>query len=1172
MGNTKNSISSLIAQFLRLQKNSIEIINKLSEVTSSPNDTVEIEFINDDSVIEKIQIPSFGFLKNEIRRVDQNVMALSGMEDSNANIRKPDGTVSKIYTSTLLRDPEPPTSLQVPSTFKTRSNWFFESFLNPLLYVSINVENQIPADCKKVVVRRVIADTQTESKRNFFDSNLKGRNDLTYEQYISSLAGQGIGYFIDESVVDLPLQVIRYKGNFSVIRIFDEKTSVVSDGVSQTTTIRKYKLDSLRYSDILSTTQGSRTLVEGDSLITPDGTKYEITNVNSTESTVVLKRIFGFGAISNGANALSIYSTSLSPRIVDVNVGHDERQGIFIKVIEDKFNVSGSTFSPGICIWTNELRINTSEGIKTLDEFYKLEVADFGQYFISSAKEKLIPSIYGLVPNIPALSSENFKVVQINNQVTDSKISETFKEKIQSKVSLKNEIDALDKSIDTAKKQLNDLVTVNTSGSSNAEYQKLISKIDQLTKTKSSKTSLLSSTITDLNNLVQTAPEITESPKYRVRGFWPLPDTIDDPKTGSQEVIQFKVRYRYLSKGGNTQGTEEISFVDNNGNERKGAFSNWNEYKTDIRKKIFDDVTGKYIWVVEDVEDADTPNINQIDIPITKGEKVEIKVASISEAGWPHNPLESPFSESIIIDFPDDLSVVIDNSSFISQNNSDSTLVQIQSDLSAKGLDTHLAGSFTSGDRYYSHSSNTIASGFFDTSGNSIDLFQKLIQIDQELSSLKALISKAKGTLGVYLRQGSETNRIKNGSTVSLFAGYYDEIIDLTNPANRGKIATVMYYLEIRNDAATPLELASLIPGGQSVPAPSSGVSDDFDKNRKYGKTPIQLSGASSGKLTKDTSSTSYYIQKPPYQSSNTYSQFLYPRYKSVGLEEDLYFEAKDGIGWSILSGYLGKPIASKGILVPFKPNSPSTTGSTNISIWNGNYTGGSPEGNGKLNEFCIHVGHPDLLKNTSSFEELIRPKYTSLDNITTYPSFRHSSGFESDSNQNSYDSLISDQKSNYQQLEYTPPLPYDDTYDFLAETSDIVEKFYPRKLGFVDSDEFLVGKYSCGSYFYISPKDHFSIQIEGSTSLAKKTLEFGEHNSIVIPIAFQFRAQDKLGYVGGFRSSGTLKDVTYTKKIGIDIQVKGEDLFSFDIVSSGSFTRTSLVSPAYSQSINTVR
>ena len=1176
MSNTKNSISSLIAQFLRLQKNSLEIINKLSEVTTSPNDNVEVEFINDDNTIESIQIPSFGFFKNEIKRLDQNIMALSGMEDATANVRKPDGTVAKIYTASLLKDPSAPTSLQVPSTFKTRNNWFFESFLNPLLYVSLNVENQIPAECKKVVVRRVIADTQTDAKKSYFDTNLKGRNDLTYDQYISALSGQGIGYFIDESIVDLPLQIIRYKGNFSVLRIFDEKTTVTVGGNTQTTTTRKYKLDTLRYTDILANTNNSRTLVAGDSFITPDGTKFEITAVDTSESTVVLKRVFGFGAIQNGANALSIYSSTLSPRTVDVNVGHDERQAIFIKTIEDKFNVAGSTFSPGICIWTNELNINTSEGVKTLDEFYKLEVADFGQQFLASAKEKLVPSIYGLVPNTPSLSTNNFKVVQVNKQVTDSKVADTFKQKIQSKVSIKNDIEALDKSIDLAKKQLNDLVTTNTSGASNAEFQKLTSKIDQLSKTKATKTNLLSSTITDLNNLVQTAPEISEAPKYRIRGFWPIPNAVEDPKTGAQEVIQFKVRYRYLSKGGNTQGTEEISFVDNNGNQKKGSFSNWIEFKTDIRKKIFDKATGKYIWKIENVEDADTPNINQLDIPITKGEKVEIKVASISEAGWPQNPLESPFSDSVIIDFPDDLSVQIDNGAFLAQNSVDTTLVQMQQDLAARGLDTHLSESFTSGDKYYSHSTNSIASGFFDTSGNAIDLFQKLLQIDQELSSLKALIAKAKGTLGVYLRQGSATNKIKNGSTVSLFAGYYDEIIDLTNPSNRGKIATVTYYLEIRNDAATPLELASLIPGGQSLPAPSAlpVPNNDYDTNRKYGLTPIQLTGTTTGKISDIPSSTVDYVQRPPFQSVNANSQFVYTRYKSVGLNEDLYFTPSNTSSWTLSSGEVGPyPIASDGILIPFTPTSGSIPGASDPSIWNGLYTGTIPNGGGRLNEFCVHVNHPEIVGTGTPFELLIRPPVGTSPNYTLndYPAFRHALGFELDAGSAISAANSGNQVSSIQQLQYIKPVPFDGTLFNTSDPSDYTDRMFPAKLGFLDSDEFLVGKYSCGSYLYLAPKDHSSIQVEGSTSLAKRTLEFGEQNAIVIPIVFQFRAQDKLGFIGGWRSAGTLKNITYTKKIGIDIQVKNEDLFSFDILSSGSYTRTSLVSPAYAQSINTV-
>ena len=44
---TQNSISSLVAQFLRLQKNALEIINGLNQVATSTNDTVEIQLLDE---------------------------------------------------------------------------------------------------------------------------------------------------------------------------------------------------------------------------------------------------------------------------------------------------------------------------------------------------------------------------------------------------------------------------------------------------------------------------------------------------------------------------------------------------------------------------------------------------------------------------------------------------------------------------------------------------------------------------------------------------------------------------------------------------------------------------------------------------------------------------------------------------------------------------------------------------------------------------------------------------------------------------------------------------------------------------------------------------------------------------------------------------------------------
>jgi hypothetical protein len=1158
MAGTKNSISSLLAQFLRLQKNSLEIINKLSNATTSNQDTVSIEFLDDNNQTSTVSIPSWGYILNEIKRLDANIKSLSGLDSGNANVRNADGTVSRIYQTTPLTDPAAPTSLQVPSNFKFRSNYFFESFLNPLLFVTFNLDGQVPAGTKRVYVKRIIVNSPTDAQKNYFDTNLKGKNDTSDLDFMTALTGQNMTYFIDESTVDLPLQVIRYTGSFSVLRVFDQAITVTSNGQTTTQNVRKYKLDITSYKDTISNSSNSdRQLKVGDKLMTSGGSKFQITNIDLSESTVVLKRISGYEPVPIGNNALTLDSEILSPLQVNVNVGHDERQGVFIKAINDEYHVTGSSYSKGAIFYSNEMTINTKDGTMTLDDFYKSQVSDFGSQFLANNKEKLIPSVYAVTPNTPVLNSANFKVVQINKQVTQTTTSDKFASTVQTKTQLQSEIDAINKSIDQTRSEIASLVNTSITASSSSTRQSLLSKIDSLTKEKGTKTALLQTVIQDLNNISSTAPEISQDPMYRVRGFWPIPAGIDDSKTGKQEVIQFRVQYRYLTKQGTSTSTDEIKFTDNDGTERRATFSNWVEYKTDIRKKGYDSTTKKYYWLDEDVQNADKPNINQIDIPITSGEKLEIKVASISEAGWPLNPTESDFSASVIIDFPAEYSTTNGNSQYVDQNKNDQVLISFQQDLTSKGLDEHLATSFTSADKYYAHVADTVFSGFYDTAGKSLDLYQKLLSMDQEIANLKAMISVAKGVLTVYINDGTNVIPVKRGSVVELFAGYYNEYFNIstTTDLNNGKILSTQYTIELRNETASQLELSSIIPGGQNVIAldhTDAKATADYTSVRKYDLTPISLTGIKSSDVKPNISGTSSFVQAAPYQSANSNSQFIYSRYKSVGQDEDLYFTPITSNSWNEQTGVGPTIPMDRGSLIPFLPTGTSTPGVPNTNIWNGSYSTGIPSGNGLLNEFCIHKSHPSLV-SSASFSSLVRPSQGSSG--FKYPAFRHASGFEASST-DTFNSTYTNQTKPYQQLSYNQILNSNYGND---------NHSYPDKLGFDPNDEYLVGKYSCGSYLFMAPSSHSPIQVEGSTTLATKTLQSGTQNAIVVPVIFQMRCSDKLGNVGGYRSSGDIRNITYTKRLGIDIKVSNEELFSFDLMVSGSYAKTALTSPIYS-------
>ena len=421
MAGTQNSISSLVAQFLRLQKNSLEIINGLNEVAVSTNDTVTIEFLDEQGLPQNQNIPSYGFLRGEIQRIDNNIQSLAGISDSSATVRNPDGTYSQIYKSEPLKEPARLTNLAVPSTFDVKDNWFFESFLTPLLYINVNVTGQVPVAADRIVVKRIIANTTTDTQKNYFDTSLKGRNDLSYNQFIQSLTDNGIGYFVDESIEQLPLRTIRFVGGFSVTSYYDDLVTITDASGNQfQETRRNYKLDKLTYTDTLSTFVDGRSLNVGDQIATQDGTLYQVTSVNRDQSSIQAKRISGYQPITIGANTLSIASTDFGPRYAQVNIGYNERQGIFFKAIDDNFNIVGAVWSTGIVFWSNELQTKNSNGqVVNLEAYYLSEVSDLGKIFLGAAKENKVPAIEGLVPTAPVIDQSNFKVVQINKQVTD---------------------------------------------------------------------------------------------------------------------------------------------------------------------------------------------------------------------------------------------------------------------------------------------------------------------------------------------------------------------------------------------------------------------------------------------------------------------------------------------------------------------------------------------------------------------------------------------------------------------------------------------------------------------------------------------------------------------------------------------------------------------------------
>jgi hypothetical protein len=1131
MSNTKNSLSTLMSQFLRLNRNALEIFQRLNEAITSNRESVTVQLFDDNDTLKSIQIPSFGHLLKRISDAENNIKNLTGTGDTDVNVRLSDGTYRKIIASKLKLPAGNITSVTSPTTFDIKSNYFFESFIDPLMYVTINLSGQIPIDTENVIIRRYLLQIDNEDKRKYFNKNLKGRSDIGFSEFVSSALAQNIQFLLDEEILPVPPRSIRYTGKFDVIKISDVTTQQTVNGVTSDVRRKTYRLNKLTYSDTSTGFNDTVGLKIGDQLAVntgTQGTRYQIVSIDSSTNSVVLEAIEGYDAVTIGSNILSIYKGLETDISIEIPVGFDEYLVTFIKPIDPGSKLPSELWSPGVAFLTNELSTVLENGQSlSLDVFYRNQAVDFGQMLLSFSKDKMVPSAFGIKPNAPVISTTDFKVVQINNHITDNPVIDDIKRLADDRNRLGSEIKEKDAAIASKRTTINTKIY-----SSEVERNKDLNELQSLIDQRSASATLFASTVQDIQSK-STAKDLSNAqPKYRVRGFWQIPDAQYSKYTGSQEIVQFIIEYRYLSTSGNANNIDQIQFTDKNGIQKTGAFTTWTVVPSVVRKRVMDDVTGQYKWAIENVQDADIVNINQLDIPIQQNESVQIRIKSVSEAGFPTNPAESEYSEIITIDFPQDLIQPDTTSSIISQNEKALATVQINQDLQEKGVDLHVSSSFNANGKYYAHTSLDIASGFLSPEQTPINLFETLNILQNRILQLEQFIQRTRGEISISILDNNGVSTVVQKDVLTtLFAGYYSQDVANFN-VRKGAIVSKNYFIRISNVKATALELISRISGNRLKRAYQSGgkfgsttidpfvANDNYYTSRgKYDFVPLVFSKPVittdlSGTISIDTQINNPSTER---QSSQSRGQYLYCRYRDIGNTEDFYVDFDINNTSSFISS-VGN--------AEYSVNQSAYDTTTSGFIWAGSYTGNTPDKTdldaiaavandyNSGNKILLHTDHPLLLSATpiASIANQVRMAKTST--------------------------LLSTVTNGKKQTAFF----FDGSFDNTVKTS------------FVPNDQYLLGKASCGAYMFLMPRDENSLTVSGDDALSVKSIIVGENNAISIPLVFQYRMTDYngvgtkgTGAIGG-DYTGVTTDVVFAKRMGFDIFDIDENRFSFDI------------------------
>lgn len=710
MPNNINSFAENMNALVRTSNNQMEILQSLqrSMVNNSTTAYVNLK----DPYTGEMTNYAIPALQGIVNRLTSTENAIKNLLTGSGTISLSDGTSRSIQITPLAKIPNNIYNLDNPTTFDIDSNWFFEDFMFPGITVKVDLRGQVDNDSDRVRVKRVIIDSRIAANQTIWYNNLANTS-LSYMDLISLLNNAGIEYSEDEETVQFPLTTRSYQGQFVI-----QGSDIINNRIW-------YTFDTFDYYEITRTGTGnsvSKTLAVGD-MLSYNNTILKIESINYAENKVLFK--FEVGNEQPGINSwLEYYEEPFKTKELNLRVGIHEYNIIYFKAINEAFNLLSSSWGLPMSFSTDDL---VNEDGVSLATYYANNIVDWGSQMIAEAKNKTITAFEGVTPDAPVLSSENFSVVKINTQINAALDLTEFKNIVADIDSTKSDINSLRNTIASQKSDLQNISNL-------TEYKNVQEQINvntlELTQAQNSYRSLL----VQAQDLIKENGSVITSPKYHIRGFFPIPEPKRNISTSgiktTQQVIGFEIQYRYIKEDETGVDLKSYTYLDTDGiSQVTGVYTDWNIMSTEILEKAYNEATSAYEWVNESIADGTKININQVDIPISKGEKVEFRIRSISEAGWPGNPLKSVWSNSVIIEFPSNLSTSSEAENLIESINNENGTATVDNVLNSLGIYTHLNDSMPNVNSvngiYYKHQAENIS---YELTKDSTDGINKTIE------------------------------------------------------------------------------------------------------------------------------------------------------------------------------------------------------------------------------------------------------------------------------------------------------------------------------------------------------------------------------------------------------------------------------------------------------------
>ena len=823
-----NSITECINQMVALTKKNLEILKMVNDSFHTKKNHISA-IVGD----EIFTIPSFLSLESRINTLEHNMENVVNAPLTGEAFTYHDGTTQRLELSGYSTTPNH-VDLTKVSQFGANMNNIFKDFMTPNPYIRLNIAS-IPNNIKHVNIRKIaISETSTDLIQAL--QNVTTDGTIGYPDAEKILYGytQDIDYVTYDTIRRLPIRTGLSFGEYTIKNILDNYQDDNFD--------EYYELEidgDLVYFVNNGTIQ--KDIKVGDNLVTyNDKVMLEVMEINQVNKTMVVKVLYGAYADLQDVTSnnpalykLKYYKNQANldaTKYIDVPIEEDRYVLFFVAPINDTTNTQ-SPWGTGLFMDMDSLTMDDPESTGTqitFRDYYNRYVNNVGDALVSITSmmnddeqvSRLSGAEFDIIKSIqPVIDKDLIKVTQINKHLNDTKSIKTIRNLYAQKSQYKNELGVVQRSIDNINKDLAEL-SFDDSTNSRTVYE---TQLSEYNRKKSELIASIDQIIQEISVNANNSETPIENAKYRIRGFIPVDiQAINNTVPEYVKVIRLDVEYRYKNKTSFTGNAETFS--------DDYIFSDWNKLDTIYRKRVASRVNNGYTYQWEELNtDTNNPSFNQIDIPISQGEIVDIRVRFVYNLGYPFAETCSAWCPIYTQEFPVEFTKNVEVLDIISENNDDIKSKMFQNILEQSGTIEHINDQIQDQAITYKHDASHIASGFLTEERRVIPLSDKLFDINNTIEDIKSEVFGASSTnLIVTLGDINNTIQLKPNIINTFHALSYKKSIagesalritvDGTERDDDPLMAMAQLVLNIYNNGAYTMKLHSLFPGSYNNP------------------------------------------------------------------------------------------------------------------------------------------------------------------------------------------------------------------------------------------------------------------------------------------------------------------------------------------------------------------